>query len=111
MMGADVGRLPYEVVDNLFDHPLTPKGLAALRTPAARRAEANPQTMPDLPRARRSTLSHGWSRGWPEPPPVAPRGASGFNGTTSCRPSYDWDRESARLEADCGRKILARRGR
>ena len=35
MMGADVASLPFEVVDKLFDHPLTAKGLAALRTPAA----------------------------------------------------------------------------
>ncbi len=33
MMGADVAALPFAVLDKLFDHPLTQKGLASLRTP------------------------------------------------------------------------------
>ncbi len=32
-MGADVAALPFEVLDKLFDHPLTAQGVAALRTP------------------------------------------------------------------------------
>jgi len=35
MMGADVATLPFAVLDKLFDHPLTQKGLASLRTPLA----------------------------------------------------------------------------
>jgi hypothetical protein len=35
MMGADAATLPFEVLDKLFDHPLTQKGLANLRTPLA----------------------------------------------------------------------------
>jgi transaldolase len=35
MMGADVATLPFGIVDKLFDHPLTARGLASLRTPAA----------------------------------------------------------------------------
>jgi transaldolase len=33
MMGADVAALPFAVLDKLFDHPLTQKGVASLRTP------------------------------------------------------------------------------
>jgi len=33
MMGADVAALPFAVLDKLFDHPLTQKGLESLRTP------------------------------------------------------------------------------
>ncbi len=33
MMGADVAALPFVVLDKLFDHPLTQKGVASLRTP------------------------------------------------------------------------------
>jgi len=32
-MGADVVALPFEVLDKLFDHPLTAQGVAALRAP------------------------------------------------------------------------------
>jgi transaldolase len=35
MMGADVATLPFAIVDKLFDHPLTTRGLASLRTPSA----------------------------------------------------------------------------
>jgi transaldolase len=35
MMGADVAVLPFGVLDKLFDHPLTQKGVASLRTPLA----------------------------------------------------------------------------
>ncbi len=31
-LGADVCALPFEVLDKLFDHPLTARGVAALRT-------------------------------------------------------------------------------
>jgi len=33
-MGADVATLPFAVLDKLFDHPLTARGVAALRAPA-----------------------------------------------------------------------------
>jgi transaldolase len=33
MTGADVATLPFSVLDKLFDHPLTQKGIAALRIP------------------------------------------------------------------------------
>jgi transaldolase len=32
-MGADVATLPFPVLDKLFDHPLTARGVAALRAP------------------------------------------------------------------------------
>jgi transaldolase len=35
MMGADVATLPFAIVDKLFDHPLTTRGLASLRTPSS----------------------------------------------------------------------------
>jgi transaldolase len=35
MMGADVATLPFAVLDKLFDHPLTTRGLASLRTPSS----------------------------------------------------------------------------
>jgi transaldolase len=35
MMGADVATLAFAIVDKLFDHPLTTRGLASLRTPTA----------------------------------------------------------------------------
>src|SRR5512143_637481 len=35
MMGADVATLPFAVLDKLFDHPLTQKGIASLRLPLA----------------------------------------------------------------------------
>src|SRR5512140_538748 len=33
-LGADVATLPFAVLDKLFDHPLTAKGVALLRAPA-----------------------------------------------------------------------------
>ena len=33
-LGADVATLPFAVLDKLFEHPLTAKGVALLRTPA-----------------------------------------------------------------------------
>jgi transaldolase len=33
-LGADVATLPFTVLDKLFDHPLTAKGVALLRSPA-----------------------------------------------------------------------------
>jgi transaldolase len=33
-LGADVATLPFAVLDKLFDHPLTARGVAMLRTPA-----------------------------------------------------------------------------
>jgi transaldolase len=33
-MGADIATLPFAVLDKLFDHPLTARGVAALRAPA-----------------------------------------------------------------------------
>jgi transaldolase len=33
-LGADVATLPFAVLDKLFEHPLTAKGVALLRAPA-----------------------------------------------------------------------------
>jgi transaldolase len=32
-LGADVAMLPFAVLDRLFEHPLTARGVAALRSP------------------------------------------------------------------------------